>query len=368
MEKYLNLLNQTYFDNTIGAYLSFIFIILLGIIFKRLFSKLSSKILFEIFRNKALGLSQKDLYVLVRKPVSLFILLIFIYLAFSNLSYPSILHLAPREQFGLKMILEKLYIAFFIISLINIFRKLIDFLGIVLIKRAEDKDSKSEKQLIPFVIDSLKIIVLILGIFILLGSVFNINVGTLIAGLGIGGLAVALAAKESLENLLGSFTIFMDKPFVTGDLIKVGETEGVVEKVGFRSTRIRTLDKSFVTVPNRNMVNFEVDNFTERNIRRVKFDIGLRYDTTALQLNNIMQSIKDYITKHPDTTDECFVKFAEFGGSSLNILVLYFIDGNDYAKFLDIREDINFKIMEIVQSNSADFAFPSASIYMEKNN
>jgi len=366
MEKYLDILNRTYFDNTIGAYLSFGTILFLGIIFKRFFSKLSSKVMFEMFRNKALGISQKDLYNLVRKPVSMFILLIFIYLAFSILNYPTVLHLAPREQFGLKMIIDKLYLSFFIISLINIFRKLIDFLGIVLVKRAEEKESKSEKQLIPFAIDSLKIIVLILGIFIMLGSVFKINVGTLIAGLGIGGLAVALAAKESLENLMGSFTIFIDKPFVTGDLIKVGETEGVVEKVGFRSTRIRTLDKTFVTVPNKNMVNFEVDNFTERNIRRVKFELGLRYNTTIQQLNNIMQSIHNYIVNHPDTTEDCFVKFAEFGSSSLNILVLYYINNNDYAKFLDIREDINFKIMELVQSNNADFAFPSTSIYMEK--
>lgn len=366
MEKIYSFLQLTYFDNTIGAYILFGFILFLGIVFKRYFSKISTRLLFEIFKKHALGLTRNDFYLLIKKPISFFILLVFIYLAFCNLEYPSILHLTTKDHFGLKMILEKLYLILLIISLLNIFRKMIDFLGIVMLKKTEDNDKKTEKQLISFAIESLKLTVLILGIFIILGSVFNINIGTLIAGLGIGGLALALAAKESLENLMGSFTIFVDKPFVTGDLIKVGTTVGVIEKVGFRSTRLRTLDKSYVTVPNKLLVDTEVDNLTERTTTRVRFDFGLKHNTKSEQLKNIMTTINEYILKHPGTTDECNVKFSEIGSSALTIMVYYFIDGNDYQKFLDVRENINFRIMEIVQQNGCEFAYSSTSVYMEK--
>ena len=366
MDNIIHFFNQSYFDNTVRQYALVALILLLGLVFKRYFSKISSRLLFELFKKSALGLTSNDFYMLIKKPVSFFILLIFIYVAFSNLEYPSVLKLAPESQFGIKMIIEKLYLTLFIISLINISRKMIDFLGIVMLKKAEAKDSKTEKQLIPFAMESLKVAVMIFGIFIILGSVFYINVGALITGLGIGGLAVALAAKESIENLMGSFTIFVDKPFVTGDFVKVGNTMGEVEKVGFRSTRLRTPDKSYVTVPNKLMVDSELNNLTERTSQRVNFNIALRYSTNPEQLKNIMNDIRDFILQHSDTTAECSVKFTELGSSSLNILVLFFISSNDNDKLLDAREAINFKIMEIVHAHQTDFAFPATSIYIEK--
>ncbi len=367
MEKLMPFLNIKYLDNTILDYILFGFFLFLGIAFKRYFSKLSSRLLFEVFRKHSFGLTRNDFYVLIKKPVSFLVLLIFVYIAFSNLDYPRAWHLVSAHKFGVKMIVEKTYAVFFIFAVVNVFRKMFDFLGIVMVRKAEQKDKNAEKQVISFVTESLKLAVLIIGLFILLGSVFNINVGTLIAGLGIGGLAVALAAKESLENLMGSFTIFADKPFVTGDLVKVGNTQGVIEKVGFRSTRLRTLDKSFVTVPNKLMVDSEVDNLTERTTRRVTFTLGLRYDTTAVQMRKIMTDIKNTIVNHSGTTGECQVRFTEFGSSALNISVYYFINSNDYDLYLQVNEDINFRIIEIVNAAGAGFAFPSSSIYMEKN-
>lgn len=365
MQQILDFFQLSYFDNTVGAYILTAFFLLLGVVFKRFLSKVSSKLLYEIFKKYALGVTRADFYELIKKPVSLFVLLIFVYIAFSNLKWPGILNLGPKEAFGIKMIVEKLYYVLFIFAVINIFRKMFDFMGIIMVKRAEDKDKKAEKQIIFFVVESLKLSVVIIGVFILLGSVFAINVGTLIAGLGIGGLAVALAAKESLENLMGSFTIFADKPFVTGDLVKVGNTTGVIERVGFRSTRIRTLDKTFVTVPNKLMVDTEVDNLTERTTRRVNFNIGVKYSSSPAHIKNITAAIKVAILEHPDTTDECYVNFASFGSSSLDILVLYYIEGNEFDKFLRVREELNYSVMSIVLENGCDFAFPSTSVYME---
>jgi len=366
MDDILAFFDRTYFDNSLWQIFSFIFILLLGLILKRFLSLLSSRFLFKLFKKYTIDFSQIDLYKLIRTPISNFILLIFIYVAFVQLNWPSILKLSPKEEFGLIMVVERGYAVLFIIAFVSLLRKMVDFMGLIMTKKAELKESKTEIQLIYFVVESLKIIVVIIGVFIMLGSVFKINVGTLIAGFGIGGLAVALAAKETLENLMGSFTIFMDKPFVTGDMVKVGNTQGVVEKVGFRSTRLRTLDKTFVTVPNKNMVNSEVDNFTERTIRRVNFNIGLRYDSGQEKMKKIISEIATYINAHPQTTGEPTVKFAEFDNSALNIMILYFVDGNDFQLFVNIREEVNFKIMEIVENNGCSFAFPSTSVYMEK--
>jgi MscS family membrane protein len=179
------------------------------------------------------------------------------------------------------------------------------------------------------------------------------------------GVAVALASKESLENLLGSFTIFFDKPFQVGDIITIGEITGVVEKVGFRSTRVRTFDKSVVTVPNKNIINTELDNLGVRPVRRVKFYVGLLYSTSTEQIKSIVNDIQSLINNHPGTDNEGRVRFMEFGDSSLNIMVLYFTKGPEWESMIDTRQDINFKIIDIVKKHGSDFAFPTRSLYFE---
>ncbi len=194
------------------------------------------------------------------------------------------------------------------------------------------------------------------------------NVGSLVAGLGIGGLAIALAAKESLENLFGSFTIFFDKPFVVGDLVTIGGVSGTVEKVGFRSTRIRTLEKSYVTIPNKRMIDAELDNLSLRTFRRVKFDVGLVYGTSMSTIKSVVQKIQKYVDEHERTNQDGQVKFMEFGSSSLDVMVLYYIDTMDWGVFLDIKEEINYKIMEIVENEESDFAFPTQTLHLNQEN
>lgn len=234
-----------------------------------------------------------------------------------------------------------------------------------MMEKAEKTDTKQDDQLVPFLAEILKIFIWIIAVLVMLNQVFELNVGSLVAGLGIGGLAIALAAQDTLTNLLGSFTIFFDKPFVVGDLVTVGNITGVVEKVGFRSTRIRTLEKSYVTLPNKKMIEAELDNLTLRTYRRVDFNVGLTYDTPSASIKSIVSEIQNYIDHHPNTNEEGKVKFMEFGDSSLNIMVLYYIDTMDWGVFLDIKEEINYKIMELVEKNGSSFAFPSTSVYLE---
>jgi MscS family membrane protein len=159
----------------------------------------------------------------------------------------------------------------------------------------------------------------------------------------------------------------LDKPFTYGDVVTVNGYTGTVEKVGFRSTRIRTFDKSIVTVPNKNMVNAELDNLGVRPIRRVKFNIGLTYGTTIDQMKTIVAQLEEMINAHPKTTNgDARVRFQEFGGSSLDVLVIYFVDSPNWDLLIDTRQEINFSIIEIIQTNGCDFAFPTTSVYLEK--
>jgi MscS family membrane protein len=208
---------------------------------------------------------------------------------------------------------------------------------------------------------------MIFSLFSILGAVYNLDITSLIAGLGIGGLAIALAAKESLENLLGSFTIFLDKPFVIGDLIKVGNVEGNVEKIGFRSTRIRTLEKTFVTVPNKKLVDTELDNLTNREIRRIKFDIVLRYDTQLESIQKIINDIKLVIEADPLRFDEVSVYLYEFGNYGFTVRVIYFANTAVWNEYMQMREKINFKIIEIINKHKARLAYPTQSILLEPN-
>ena len=269
---------------------------------------------------------------------------------------------------GIIDIISKAFNFLLLLIVFWIINRSIDFIGFKLKNRASETESKVDDQLIPFAVDMAKVITIVLGIVMILGNVFDVNIAALVTGLGIGGVAFALASKESLENLLGSFTIFFDKPFTVGDIVTLGGVTGVVEKVGFRSTRIRTFDKSIVTVPNKNIISSELDNLGARPVRRVKFNIGLTYDSSVNNIKAIVNDIQDLIDKHPDTNNDGKVRFLNFGPSSLDIMVLYYVNSPDWEVLINTQEKINYSIIDIVSKHKCDFAFPSTSVYIEKNN
>ena len=291
-----------------------------------------------------------------------------IYIASSHLQYPTEWDLANEDEIGLKMLINKGFYLAFMYSIVWILLRIIDFVGLILRKKAELTENKMDDQIIPFIIEIGKILIYILAIFIIMGEIFNVNIAALATGLGIGGIALAMASKESLENLLGSFTIFFDRPFTVGDIVTVGTVTGAVEKVGFRSTRIRTFDKSIVTVPNKNIINTELDNLGVRPVRRVKFNIGLTYDTTIEQIKNIVNDIQKLVDDHPMTNEDGRVRFLSFGASSLDIMVLYYVNSPEWENLIDTQQKINYSIIEIVNKHNSEFAFPSTSVYIEKNN
>lgn len=362
-----DILHRTFLGNTLENFCWFAGIILVGLIFQRLLSKLLTLFVFKFLQKYSKGVGYDKLLVLLKKPMGIFILLLSVYFAFDRLSFPTEWNLVSIDNFGLRLIVYRSFQILLISTVTWILLRVIDFFGLVLMFRASLTESKTDDQLVPFLIESIKVIVVILSIFFTFGAVFKLNVASLIAGLGIGGLAIALAAKESLENLLGSFTIFLDKPFVIGDLIQVGTVMGNVEKIGFRSTRIRTLEKSYVTLPNKKLVDGELDNLTLRTQRRARFNIGLTYETKPEQLKNIISEIQNFIDKHSHTLHgETRVLFHDFDSTSINIMVLYFVDTMEYDVYLNVRQEINYKIIEIVSKNAASFAYPTQTVYVKK--
>ena len=366
----IKFLKTEYLENSAQTYLIFVGAILLGLIFKGLISRYLSHSLYRFIGKKEKRVGVEKFDSLLTRPIAFFIMLSILYFGFhaAEFDFGELEStLGERIYNGLVVIVTKGFSLIFIYSIFRILLRIVDYVGLILLKRADETESKMDDQIIPFAIEIIKFIVYIFAVFIILGSVIGVNIAALVAGLGIGGIALAMASKESLENLLGSFTIFLDKPFTVGDTVTAGSVTGTVEKVGFRSTQLRTFDKSLVTVPNKMMVDAHLDNLGMRPVRRVKFNIGLNYETTAEQMKKIVSDIQNMVDNHPKTNDEGKVKFQEFGSSSLDVLVMYFVDSPSWEDLIDVREDINYKIMEIVKKHNSDFAFPSTTVYLQKN-
>ena len=367
------ILDQVFLGNTVKNYLLFAGILFFGLLFKRLFSKLISQLLFKLVGRFIANSDPRVFVSLLVKPVEILILFFVIYLAINQLNFPLQEVIFRREtiagkiktiyQLKLIQVIDKIFLFLFIFSAFWIILRIVDFIAHVFIYRASLTDSRSDDQMVPFVKELTKILTIIFAIFVVMGSVFELNVATIIAGLGIGGIAVALAAQDTLQNLLGSFTIFADKPFVVGDLVRIDKYEGTIEKVGFRSTLLRTLDKTMVVIPNKKMVDSPLENLSLRNLRRMKFNVSLKYDTSAPVMLKISKEIEEYVNKHEATSNDTLATFDSFGDSALNLQVLYFIEIVDYNEYMRIRQEINYGIMEIVTRNGAEFAFPSQTVY-----
>jgi MscS family membrane protein len=189
---------------------------------------------------------------------------------------------------------------------------------------------------------------------------------SVIAGLGVGGLAVALAARDSLANLLGSMLIMIEKPFRVGHYVRVSGGEGTVEDVGFRSTRIRTSDNSLVSIPNNSVVNATIENLSLRSMRRQRFLVHVTYDTPRQKLKELVVAITRLLTEHPMTNKaNIYVRFNDFGESSLNILVYFYLETASYSEELQIREEILFSIMKRADRLNIEFALPTRTLMIE---
>jgi len=227
------------------------------------------------------------------------------------------------------------------------------------------------KALVIWLTRSLKYLIIFLGVVAVL-EIWGIKIGPVIAGLGLFGVAVALGAQDLFKNLISGILIIIEKRFQLGDIIEVsGYATGTVEHIGFRSTQIRQFDTTSISLPNYIFSDTAILNYSDRHYRRIKWIIGLTYDTSTEQLKNICQDLENYISSNSNfiINDKynLFVRIDKFNDSSIDILIYTFTSTNEWDKYLSIKQDLAYSIKSIVQQNQSNFAFPSQSIYIEKN-
>ena len=220
--------------------------------------------------------------------------------------------------------------------------------------------------LLPVLRKSAKILIATFAVVAVLHS-FGVNVITVLAGLGIGGIAVALAMQRTLGDFIGGITLYADRPVRVGEFCRFGGTVGTVEDVGLRSTRVRTLDRTVVTIPNSEFSNLQIENFTRRDRIWYHPTIRLSYETTPEQIRYILVEVHRMLYAHPKVDSaSARIRFAGFGSSSLDLEVFSYVIVTDYGEYLEVAEDLNLRIMDIVAAAGSSFALPSQMTYVEK--
>jgi MscS family membrane protein len=251
--------------------------------------------------------------------------------------------------------------------------KLVDVLEAWLMKAADKTETSLDNMLVPILRRSMRITIVLITILFIMDLVIGLeNIKSILVGAGVGGLAIALAARETVANLIGSITIFADRPFQIHDLIQLDGQMGFVEDVGFRSTRIRTWDGHLITIPNDKVINTTIDNLGARPAIRRKSDITITYDSGAEKAEGAVQIIKDILTDIPeiDTHPHRNVRvyFNEFNSDSLNIKMIYWVKPADWWLFNEVNEKVNLELMRRFAKANIEFAFPTQTLYLKNDN
>jgi MscS family membrane protein len=244
--------------------------------------------------------------------------------------------------------------------------RMVDILGAYLAKLAERTEGKLDDQLVPIIRKTLKAFVVVIGGVVFLQNL-NFNITALLAGISIGGLAIALAAQDTLKNFFGSVMIFLDRPFQIGDWITAGEIDGTVEEVGFRTTRVRTFRNSLVSVPNGKLSDMVVDNHGLRMYRRFYTQITITYDTPPEKVEAFVEGLRKIVELHPDTRKDYFnVFFNDLAAYSFNIMFYIFFQVPDWTNELRARHEVLLEVVKLAEVLDVRFAFPTQTLHMEE--
>lgn len=360
-----NFLHQRILNNTIESYLYVIGTILLALLIKRLLSKYLAKLLYKLVAKAAKNIARQSFLDLVVQPLDTFLLLLISIIALDKLNFP--------EEFNFKIyhislgqMIDSVAAGTLIVVFIWLCLRVIDFVAMILEEKASHTHDQADNQLIIFFKDFFKVILVIIGILLLLRFSFNKNIGNLLTGLSIVGAAIALATRESMENLIASFIIFFDKPFVTGDLVKVNNFTGHIEKIGLRSTRIRTTDKTYITVPNKQMVDTIVDNITLRIQRKAELRLELGLSATSQQLRALIPAIKTILQK-PEIENN-IVYLMDTGKNAHIVAVDYYTTmQQSVEEFNSLREEVNFEVIELLEKSSLELAAANTDVVIKSN-
>ena len=244
--------------------------------------------------------------------------------------------------------------------------RVIEIVALYIHKASSRTESKMDDQLVPLIKRGLQAVVVVFAFFNIL-KLLDFDPTALIAGISIGGLAIALAAQDTVKNLFGSFTIFFDKPFQVGDWINFGDVHGTVEEVGFRSTRVRTFEDSLVYVPNGKLADMVINNYGLRVYRRFKTNLALTYDTPPDLIEAYVEGLRDIVKNYPTTRKDYFeIHLNELATDSLQILVYIFFEAPSYSVELRSRHEILMATLELAKILGVRFAFPTTTLHIEE--
>lgn len=296
---------------------------------------------------------------LIRRTSHIFSLMIL--MVFARFFIP-VFQFSVKTNMFLQRFLELVIVIFATIFLMRI----VDFLIKYFRNYAEKTENKLDDQLVPIVSQIIRLFILI-GAFFQILSLFNVNVTALIAGVSIGGLAIALAAKEAVGNLIGSLMIFLDKPFHIGDFVRIDSVEGVVKEVGFRSTRVMTKDTSVVSIPNGILINSNLVNMGIREFRLHETTLSITHDTPPALIEAYLEGLKRIVKEHPVVSnDNCYIYLSQIGPNSIDIMFRVHIDTKDFDEELAIKEKLILTAMQLAEALEIRFAFPSTTVYIEQ--
>lgn len=348
----MEILENTYYNNTLLDWgISFLIILTSVLLAKFVYWIIKRFVKTAASKTKS---SLDDLLVdTLEEPIVVFIVLIGVTIGINNLAFPEWL-----DNWSHRVI----YIAMTINFTWLIARVVDALIREYIVPLTEASDNEFDDQIVPIARKGIRAVIWTLGIILALNNA-GYDVAALLAGLGLGGLALAMAAKDTVANIFGGITIFTDKPFKVKDRIKIDSYDGIVEEVGVRSTRIRTLEGRVIVVPNHYFTDNIVENVSSEPSRKVILKLGLVYDTSPENMEKALEILRDIHQKHDALNEKLWLTFDQFGDFALGITFIYYINpGNDIPR---IQSAINLEILKQFNAENLGFAFPTQTIYTQ---
>ncbi|BAO44411.1 mechanosensitive ion channel family protein [Thiolapillus brandeum] len=347
---FVDILTKTYYGNTIGTYMLSFLLIIGTVVLARVVYWSIGHVIKKITRKTRNRLD--DILVdMLEEPVVFAIAIIGIWFSLQ------LLHTSETTQ----TVISTAYYILIVFDVTWFLSRVMD----ALIKRyivplVQQSKSKLDDQLLPIIQKGLKIALWIMALLIALNNA-GYNVGAVLASLGIGGIAFAMAAKDTIANLFGSFTIFVDKPFVVGDRVLLSGYDGFVREIGVRSTRLETLNGRIVTLPNSQVADECIENISSEPCRKITMDLGLTYDTSDEQMQQGMDILQDIIANNESTENKVVTAFTAFNDFSLNIRFIYYVRKGESV--FGVQTRVNLEILRRFNEAGLEFAFPTQTIY-----
>lgn len=352
-------LNQVYFDNTVRQYLVVAAIIIVAFLAKRYIAHYLAGVIYNMINTRWKTVDKDSFKRLVARPLGLFLVVLVTVVALDKLTFPNeldfrIYHISFHDL--LQIIGTSAIIITFFLFLV----KCLDFVGLLIKDRFADNEDRAKSQVIFFFKDLFKVLLGLVCILLVLKYAFNYDVKGFITGLSIVGAAIALALKENLENLIASFVIFFDKPFTTGDIVKVNNISGTVEKIGLRSTRIRSDEKTYITVPNKQMADSILDNLTERLQRRYILKLEINTNTPYQKVQELINGLKQIVKKEEIQNSSVFV--TEVASTAIIVNTEVFTGNIPFSIFQNVRQAVNLEALELLDKLDIEIAGKSTEV------